>query len=119
MLLPLVLLQVAALGLGLGCLVSAMTRRFRDLAYGLKIGMQLWMFGSAIVFPLSRINPEQRWLFFLNPMVPPIELFREAFTGISLVQPWHCALSAGVSALVLCLGVILFNHAERTAMDTV
>lgn len=116
---PLVFVQLGALALGAGCIVSALSRRFRDLAFGVKIGLQLLMFGSAIVFPLSRIAPEDRWVFFLNPVVPPIEFFRYAFVGKSLVEPWHLALSAGVSAVVLLVGLLLFYRAEQNAMDTV
>jgi lipopolysaccharide transport system permease protein len=118
-LVPLVFVQLAALALGIGCIVSALTRRFRDLAFGIKLGMQLWMFGSAIVFPLSRIAPEERWIFMLNPVVPPIEFFRQAFLGVSLVPNSYFLLSAGVSFVVLVIGVILFNRAEQTAMDTI
>ena len=77
------------------------------------------MFGSAIVFPLSRIKPDERWVFFLNPVVPPIEFFRFAFVGRSLVEPWHMALSASISAVVFLLGIILFQRAAQEAMDTV
>ena len=117
---PLIFVQLAALGLGLRLIVSAWTRRFRDLAFGVKVGLQLWMFGSAIVFPISRIaDPDDRTLFFLNPVVPLIESFRYAFFGVSLVEPWHIAVSAAVTAVVLFLGIALFNRAEQTAMDTV
>jgi lipopolysaccharide transport system permease protein len=116
---PLLFVQLGALALGVGCIVSALTRRFRDLAFGIKVGMQLWMFGSAIVFPLSRLAPGDRWVFFLNPVVPPIEAFRGAFLGVTLLQPWHLASSAIISFLTLFIGVVLFNRAEQTAMDTV
>jgi lipopolysaccharide transport system permease protein len=116
---PLVFVQVGALGLGIGCIVSALSRRFRDLTYGVRIGLQLLMFGSAIVFPLSRIDPDNRWIFFLNPVVPPIEFFRFAFVGRSLVEPWHLGVSAGISFGLLALGIILFHRADRNAMDTV
>ena len=117
---PLVFVQIGAFALGIGCAVSALSRRFRDLAMGVKIGMQLLMFGSAIVFPISRIaNAHDRWLFFLNPLVPPIEFFRYAFVGKSLVEPWQIALSALVSWTVFVAGLLLFQRAERDAMDTV
>jgi lipopolysaccharide transport system permease protein len=117
---PLLFVQLGALALGLGCIVSALTRRFRDLAFGVKVGMQLWMFGSAIVFPISRIeDPANRLIFFLNPVVPPIEAFRAAFLGVTLLQPWHLALSTAISFLTLFVGIVLFNRAEQTAMDTV
>ncbi len=116
---PLVLLQLAALSLGIGCAVSALSRRFRDLAFGVKIGLQLLMFGSAIVFPLTRIAPKDQWLFFLNPLVPPIEFFRYAFIGRSLVEPRHLVLSAIISLTVCLVGLLLFQRAEQDAMDTV
>ena len=117
---PLAFVQLAALGLGLGLIVTAYTSRFRDLVFGVKIGLQLWMFGSAVVFPISRIaDAHDRVLFFLNPVVPAIESFRYAFFGVSLVEPWHVALSSIVSLVVLFLGIALFNRAEQTAMDTV
>ena len=117
---PLVFVQLAALGLGLGLIVTAWTRRFRDLMFGVKVGLQLWMFGSAVVFPISRIDdPTDRLLFFLNPVVPMIESFRYAFFGVSLLQPWHVVLSTVISFVVLFLGIALFNRAEHTAMDTV
>jgi lipopolysaccharide transport system permease protein len=77
------------------------------------------MLGSAIVFPLSRVDPEDRWLFFLNPVVPAIEFFRYAFVGRSLVEPWHIALSAAISVVVFVFGLLLFHRAEQNAMDTV
>jgi lipopolysaccharide transport system permease protein len=116
---PLLFVQLALLALGIGCTVAAMTRRFRDLAFGVKIGLQLWMFGSAIVFPLTRIDPSDRWIFFLNPVVPAIEWFRIAFLGVSLIEPAHIVISWGITLAVFLGGIVLFNRAERTAMDTV
>jgi lipopolysaccharide transport system permease protein len=117
---PLVFLQLGALAMGLGCIISAMSRRFRDFALGVRITLQLLMFGSAIVFPLKRIaDPSDRLLFFLNPVVPPIEFFRLAFVGRSLVEPWHIAVSTLVTLVVLVVGLILFSRAEQDAMDTV
>jgi lipopolysaccharide transport system permease protein len=77
------------------------------------------MFGSAIVFPITRIAPENRWLFFLNPVVPPIEFFRFAFVGRSLLEPWHVGVSAAISFTILFIGILLFHRADRNAMDTV
>lgn len=115
---PLIVLQATMLGIGLGCVVAALTKRFRDLVFGVQIGLQLWMFGSAIVFPLSRIAPDDRWLFFLNPIVPIVELFRLAYLGVSPIEPRHIVLSAAVSTFVLLVGIVMFNRAEQTSMDT-
>jgi len=116
---PLLFVQLALLALGIGCTVAALTRRFRDLAFGVKIGLQLWMFGSAIVFPLTRIDPADRWVFLLNPVVPAIEWFRIAFLGVSLIEIRHIVISWVITLAIFFAGIVLFNRAERTAMDTV
>lgn len=116
---PLIFLQIAMLGFGVGCAIAALTKRFRDLVYGIQVGLQLWMFGSAIVFPLTRIAPDERWIFFLNPMVGLIESYRYAFLGKSLLQPSHVLYAAIVSVTVFTVGLVMFNRAEQTSMDTV
>ena len=117
--LPLLLLQMGGLGLGIGCIVSALTTRFRDLAYMMSFGTQLWMYASCVVYPLSQIPQEWRLLFILNPMVPIIESFRFAFLGGGIVEIWHLAVSAGVTAILLFVGLVMFSRAEKTFMDTV
>jgi len=117
--LPLLLVMMAALGLGAGCLVSALTTRYRDLSVAMGFGVQLWMYGSTVVYPLSEIAPEWRWLLVLNPMVPIIEAFRFAFLGSGVVEIWQLAMGAGVCVLVLLGGIITFNHVEKTFSDTI
>jgi lipopolysaccharide transport system permease protein len=117
--LPILLLQMAALGLGIGCIVSSLTTRFRDLALGVTFGTQLWMFASCVVYPLSQIPKEWRFLFILNPMVPIIESFRFAFLGGGIVEIWHLAVSATITAILLFVGLVMFSRAEKTFMDTV
>lgn len=118
MVLPVLVVQMAALGLGVGCLVSALTTRYRDLAVAVGFGVQLWMYASAVVYPLSSIPREWRWLLVLNPMVPIIEAFRFAFLGSGVVEIWQLAVGAGVSLVVLLGGVLIFNHVEKTFSDT-
>lgn len=117
--LPLLLVQMGGLGLGIGCIVSALTTRFRDLAYMMSFGTQLWMYGSCVVYPLSQIPNEWRLLFILNPMVPIIESFRFAFLGGGIVEIWHLAVSACVTVVLLFVGLVMFSRAEKTFMDTV
>lgn len=117
--LPLLLLHMAALGLGIGCIVSALTTRFRDLAYMVGLGTQLWMYGSCVIIPLSQISPQYRWIFILNPMVPIIEAFRFAFLGGGMVEIWQLAISGGMTLVLLFVGLVMFSRAEKTFMDTV
>jgi lipopolysaccharide transport system permease protein len=117
--LPVLLVLMAALGLGVGCLVSALTTRYRDLSVAVGFGVQLWMYASAVVYPLSNISPEWRWLLVLNPLVPIIESFRFAFLGSGVVEIWQLATGAAVCLVVLLGGVVTFNYVEKTFADTV
>jgi lipopolysaccharide transport system permease protein len=82
-------------------------------------GLQLWMYGSCVAYPLSSIPPDYRWVFICNPMVPIIEGFRFAFLGQGIVEMWHYAVGAGVAMLFLMAGLLLFNHVEKTFTDTI
>jgi lipopolysaccharide transport system permease protein len=116
---PLLLLQMAALGLGFGILVSSMTTKYRDLAYAVGFGIQLWMYATPVVYPLSQIPQKWQWLYALNPMVTVIETFRLAFLGTGMVHYGQCVLSLAVTLAILIVGIILFSRVEKTFMDTV
>lgn len=119
-LLPLLLLQMTMLGAGIGLIVSSLSTRYRDLSMSVSFGLQLWMYASSVVFPLSKIQePRYRELMALNPMVPVIEGFRFAFLGTGTVTQAQLATSFGISAIVLLLGLMMFNRTEQTVMDTV
>ncbi len=115
--LPMLLLQMAALGLGVGCMVSAVTTRFRDLQIMLSFFMQLWMYASCVVYPLSLVPENWRWLYALNPMVFIIEAFRYAFMGHGTVYLWQIVVSFFVSIAVVLIGLIMFNKTQRTCVD--
>jgi lipopolysaccharide transport system permease protein len=117
--LPVLLFQMAALGLGVGCLVSAVTTRFRDLHVLLGFFMQLWMYASCVVYPLSIVPGQYRWLYSLNPMVFIIEAFRFAFMGRGTVDLWQIIISFIVSVIIVFIGVVLFNKTERTCVDII
>jgi lipopolysaccharide transport system permease protein len=113
------LVYLAVLGLGVGMVVSSVTTRFRDLAYLLGFATQLWMFASPIVYPLSQIPEQWRFVYMLNPMVAPVETFRAAVLGAGTVTAGLWLASALITAIVVFLGLVLFARAERTSMDTV
>ena len=117
--LPVLILQMAALGLGVGCLVSGLTTRFRDLQIMLGFFMQLWMYASCVAYPLSSVPENFRWLFALNPMVFIIEAFRFAFMGQGTVYLWQICASMVVSIVVVFFGLALFNKMERTCVDMI
>jgi len=117
--LPLLVLQMAALGLGFGIIVSSLTTKYRDLSQLVGFGVQLWMFATPIVYPSSQIPVKWQWLIALNPMAPIIEFFRFSFLGVGTVSPLHMMLSALTTLLVLATGIILFSRIEKSFMDTV
>jgi len=116
---PFLILQMAALGLGLGIIVSSMTTKYRDLRYLVGFGVQLWMYATPIVYPTSQIPLKYQWVIALNPMAPVIEAFRYAFLGAGTVHPWQMGLSMGTTVIVLTVGIILFSRIEKSFMDTV
>lgn len=119
LMIPLLLLQMAALGLGLGILISSLTTKYRDLKYVVGFGVQLWMYATPIVYPMSQIPDKWQWLFALNPMSATVETARYALLGAGAIRPWHMGISFGVTALVLCAGLVMFSRIEKTFMDTV
>jgi lipopolysaccharide transport system permease protein len=118
-LIPVLMVQMAALGLGMGILISSLTTKYRDLTFALGFVIQLWMYATPIVYPLSQIPVQWQWAFALNPMTAIIETFRYAFLGSGAIQPWLLGVSMGMTILILALGILLFNRVERTFMDTI
>lgn len=116
--LPVLVVQMAALGLGVGCLISAMTTRFRDLQVLLGFFMQLWMYASCVVYPLKVVPEKYRWIYDFNPVVFVIESFRFALMGEGTVTFLQVAISAVISLVVLVLGLAVFNRVSQTSVDT-
>src|SRR5437016_7854627 len=117
---PLLLLLMAGLSLGAGIIVSALTTRYRDLQQLIVFGVQLMMFATPVVYPLSMIGGGSfRWLILANPMTPIVEAFGYAYLGSGTFDAGDLFYSAGFTAAVLFLGIVLFNHVERTFTDTV
>ena len=119
--LPVVMLQVMLLGLGVGIIVSSLTTKYRGLAIAVGFGVQLWMYASPVVYPVSMLDesPRLQALLQFNPMTAPIEVFRAATLGGGTVTAWSVAYSLVFTAAALVLGVVLFSRIEKTFMDTV
>lgn len=115
---PLLLILMAALGLGIGILVSALTTKYRDFTFLIAFGVQLAMYATPVIYPMSALPEKWRWLIELNPMSAPIESFRAAFLG-GPIPWWSLWTSYMVTALLLLIGTIVFNKVEKTFMDTV
>jgi len=116
---PVFLCQLAALSVGCGIIVSSLTTKYRDLKNLLNFGMQLWMYATPIVYPLSMVPDKWRWAFVLNPVSPIIESFRFAVVGRGHIDGWQMIVSFGATLVILFFGIILFNHNERTFIDII
>lgn len=116
---PLLIIQMGFLSLGFGILISALTTKYRDLSFLVNFGVQLWMYATPIVYPLSSVPEKWKFLFIINPMSPIIETFRYAFLGAGSINPLYISVSIIVTFVVFISGVILFNRIEKTFMDMV
>ena len=116
---PILLVIMAGLGLGFGIIISSLTTRYRDLTYLVSFGVQLLMYATPVVYPLSTVPDSYRWLIMANPMTPIIESFRFAFLGAGTVSVMHLLYSFGLMMGVLTIGILIFTRVERTFMDTV
>ena len=117
--LPLVVLQIAALSLGVGLWLSALTAKYRDFTYLSGFIIQIWMFATPVIYPLSQIPEGWRWVAVLNPMTMPVEIIKYMLLGQGVVVPFYIALSIAMTVVLLLSGVLVFNKVEKTFVDTV
>ena len=118
--LPLLLLQLGLMGMGVGIITSSMTTKYRDLSILVGFGIQLWMYGTPVVYPLSQLPQGwMRTLSLMNPVTAPVELFRLILLGEGLFVPVSYVWSLVFTVLVTVLGVVVFNWVEKTFLDTV
>jgi len=119
LLLPLLVTQMAALGLGCGVIVSSLTTRYRDLGLLVGFGVQLWMFVTPVVYPSTLVPARWSWVVNLNPMAAVIDTFRYAFHGVGAFSVSRLMISLGITLLILGCGILLFSRVEKSFMDTV
>lgn len=117
--LPVLLLIMAGLGLGSGIILSSLTTKYRDLQHLATFGVQLLMYASPVIYPLSTVQGGWRLLILANPLTPVIEVFRLAFLGTSAIEPVYLLYSVAFMCVTLLIGVLIFNRVENTFMDTV
>lgn len=116
----LVILQLGIMGLGFGIIVSSLTTKYRDLAILVNFGVQLWMYATPIVYPISQIGEGGlKIILMLNPVTAPIEMFRYAVLGQGAIEIKYLFISWIVTILVALVGIMIFNKVEKTFMDTV
>ncbi len=116
---PLLLVQMAMLGMGFGIIISSMTTKYRDLQVLVSFGVSLWMYATPVIYSASSLSDAVYGIIMLNPMSPIIELMRYGWLGSGTTPFMYWGISWIITIVVLFLGIIYFNKVERTFMDTV
>ena len=120
LLLPFLILLMALLGLGMGLIITAMTTKYRDLTFLVTFGVQLLMYATTVIYPLSYAREKgYDTIVELNPMTGIIEAFRYAFLGKGEFTIYSLGYSVAVTFILLFLGIIVFNKTEKNFVDTI
>ena len=119
LLFPVVILLMAILGLGIGLIITALTTKYRDLAFVVTFGMQLLMYATPVIYPLSAAPDKYRIFIALNPMSGLIETFRYGFLGTGAFYPGAFIYSVFASVIFLILGLMVFNKVEKDFVDKI
>lgn len=118
-LIPIFVIQTAVLGLGMGIIISSLTTKYRDLSILVTFGVQLWMYITPVVYPLTQMSEKWQHVLLLNPMASIVNNLRYALLGCGNAEWGYWFVSIAETMVVLFVGVILFNHVEKSFMDTV
>jgi lipopolysaccharide transport system permease protein len=120
LLIPILLVMMAALGLGLGIIISSLTTKYKDFTVLIGFAVQLLMYATPIVYPLSFLkNIGNAWAVQYNPLTPIVEAFRYALFGAGSFSSVHLLYSGIFIFVTLLIGIVMFNKVERSFMDTV
>lgn len=119
LLMPFLLILVALLGLGMGLIVSSLTAKYRDLVHLIAFGVQLLMYATPVIYPLSFVEGKYKLFILANPITPLIEVFRFALLGVGEFRVGYLIYSICVVLIILFLGAITFNKVEKNFIDTI
>jgi lipopolysaccharide transport system permease protein len=122
LLLPLLVAMLAGLGLGFGLIISSMTTKYRDLRFLVSFGVQLWMYITPIIYPLSILKnnyPNYVWAIVINPLTSIIETFKIAFLGQGSFNWLYLLYSLVFTIAIMLLGMLTFNKVQRSFMDVI
>lgn len=116
---PFLIVLMAAFALGLGMIFSAMTTKYKDLTFLLTFGIQLYMYATPVVYPVSAMPEKYQWLVEINPLTGIFECFRYGYLGAGNFQPMSLIFSSVFIGFLLIIGTVIFNKVEKSFMDTV
>lgn len=116
---PILILTMAGLGLGIGMIITSLTTKYRDLVFLITFGIQLLMYATPVIYPLSSIPEKYKIFISANPMTSILETFRYAFLGSGVFNWYSLIYSFSCMVITLFIGTILFNRVEKSFTDTV
>ena len=116
---PILLVLMGLLSLGLGMIFSALTTKYRDLAMLLTFGVQLLMYATPVIYPLSQLPLKYKSIILANPLSSIVETFRYAFLGSGSFSWSYLGYSAGATLVILVVGTVVFNKVQKSFTDTV
>lgn len=116
---PLLVFLIGFLGLSFGIIISSLTTKYRDLKFLVAFAVQLMMYASPIVYPLSIVPEKYKWLILANPVTSIIETFKYAFLGVGEFNWTHLSYSFVFTLVLFFIGLIIFHRVEKSFMDTV
>jgi len=116
---PIVFLWLAAIAVGAGIIISSITTKYRDLRNLVGFALNLGMYATPIVYPISEIPINYRWIAYVNPVSAPIELFRKWLFGVSSIDTKMILFSLGITTFLVFIGLILFNQNEQSFIDVI
>lgn len=122
LLFPLLVVMLGSLGLGFGLIISSMTTKYRDLRFLISFGVQLWMYVTPVIYPLSVMKnnfPHYMWVIVANPLTSILETFKYGFTGIGVFNWGYLAYSFVFTVVILLLGIVVFNRVQKNFMDVI
>ncbi|MFM9984883.1 MAG: ABC transporter permease [Flavobacteriales bacterium] len=121
LLVPVFLLLMAIMGLSMGMIISSLTTKYRDLAFLVAFGVQLFMYATPVVYPLNSERVQSFAGNFLqwNPMAPILEGVRKGLFNTGMFEWWYFGYACTISAVLLLIAIVVFNRVERSFIDTV
>ena len=116
---PLIVFWIGLLGCGIGMVISSVTSRYKDLALALNYLVTLFMYATPVVYPFSQVPEKWKFVFALNPVCAPMELFRKCLFHVSALPLWSIGFSLVVTFIMFLFGLIVFNKIEKTFIDVI
>jgi len=116
---PLLVINLALMGMSFGIIFSALTTKYRDLSNLMSFGVQLWMYITPVIYPSSAVPEKYKVFVLINPVAPLVEAFKYGLIGAGEFNPGRLLYSAVFTIVLLFIGVVLFNRTEQNFMDTV